>query len=147
MSEETPAAASWNDQVIEQFRAGAPRIADMFDRSALILLHTRGARSGRERLSPLAYLTDGDRYVVIASAAGRPEHPAWYHNLVANPRVRGEIWVGDAIEAFDAVAEPAEGEERERLWADVTAKVPAFADYQQQTTRTIPVVTLRRLAD
>jgi len=137
-------AGSWNEQVIDEFRAGKERIANMFDRSALLLLHTVGARSGEPRTSPVAYFRDGERYLVVASAAGRDQHPAWYFNLLAHPEVTAEVWADDAIDAFPATAAPLEGEERDALWAQITAQAPGFADYQTKTTRVIPVVELRR---
>jgi deazaflavin-dependent oxidoreductase (nitroreductase family) len=139
------ARMSWNDMVIEQFRAGHVRIADTFDRDALLLLHTTGARTGEPRLSPVAYLDQGDHLLIVASAAGAPNHPSWYLNLAAHPLVSVERWAGDRLESFDAVAEPVTGgAERDRLWAEVTARAPGFADYQTRTDRVIPVVVLRR---
>jgi deazaflavin-dependent oxidoreductase (nitroreductase family) len=136
---------SWNDMVIEQFRAGHDRIVDTFDRDALLLLHTTGAKSGEPRVSPVAFLDRGDRLLIVASAAGRPNHPAWFHNLVAHPRVSVERWADGSLESFEVVAEPTEGTERDRLWAEVTAAAPGFAEYQKQTDRVIPVVVLRRV--
>jgi deazaflavin-dependent oxidoreductase (nitroreductase family) len=138
------AVNEWNDKVIEEFLAGNERIADMFDRSALLLLGTTGARSGEPRTAPLGYIRDGDRLVVIASAAGRDTDPAWFRNLVANPRVTVQRWDGDRLESFDAIATPAAGEERDRLWDKVVHVAPGYADYQSKTSRVIPVVTLRR---
>src|SRR4051795_10717033 len=108
MSEST-SAASWNDGVIAGFRAGEERIAGMFDRSALVLLHTKGAKSGQPRTSPLAYFTFDDQIVITASAAGSDQHPAWYFNLLANPEATIERWQDDAIESIDVKAVPAEG--------------------------------------
>jgi deazaflavin-dependent oxidoreductase (nitroreductase family) len=82
--------------------------------------------------------------LVVASAAGRPQHPAWYHNLVAHPTVGVERWSDGVLESFEAVATPAEGAERDTLWAEVTARAPGFADYQSKTDRVIPVVVLHR---
>jgi deazaflavin-dependent oxidoreductase (nitroreductase family) len=135
---------SWNDLVIEQFRAGQERIVDRFDRDFLVLLHTTGARSGEPRTSPVACFADGDHLLVVASAAGRPKHPAWYHNLVANPKVSLERWNGDTLETFDAVARPAEGPERDELWAKIVSWAPGFGEYQHNTDRLIPVVILER---
>jgi deazaflavin-dependent oxidoreductase (nitroreductase family) len=145
VSESTTQTESWNDGVIAQFRAGEKRIANMFDRSSLLLLHTTGARSGQPRTTPLAYFADGDRLLIIGSAAGRDAHPAWYFNLLANPQVKIELWADDAIDSFEAIATPAEGEERDRLFAQVVAVAPGFGDYQSKTSRLIPVVTLQRI--
>jgi deazaflavin-dependent oxidoreductase (nitroreductase family) len=143
---DTHRETEWNARVIADFEAGKARIADMFDRSALLLLHTVGARSGQPRRSPVAYLPDGDRLLIVASAAGRDGNPAWYHNLVANPRVGVQRWDGDTLETFDAIATPAaDRQERDRLWAKVVAVAPGFADYQTKTDRVIPVVSLHRV--
>lgn len=144
MSESTGTAASWNDTVIEQFRAGEQRIASMFDRSSLLLLHTTGAKSGQPRTSPLAYFALDDQIVIVASAAGREAHPAWYFNLLANPEVTIERWHDDAIETIEAKAVPADSAERDQLWAHITSRAPGFAEYQSKTSRVIPVVVLQR---
>jgi|SRR3954451_16358358 deazaflavin-dependent oxidoreductase (nitroreductase family) len=143
MSESTGGATSWNDTVIEQFHAGEQRIANMFDRSSLLLLHTTGAKSGAPRTTPLAYFTLDGQLVITASAAGRPAHPAWYHNLLANPDVTIERWQDDAIETLDLRAVPAEGAERDRLWKEIVSLAPGFADYQTKTSRVIPVIQLQ----
>jgi len=144
MSESTAGPASWNDGVIAQFRAGDQRIADMFDRSSLLLLHTTGAKSGQPRTSPLAYFTFDGQLVITASAAGRDNNPDWYFNLLAHPKVTVERWHDDAIESIEVIATPAEGDERDRLWARITSVASGFADYQTKTSRVIPVITLQR---
>lgn len=113
-----------NRKVIEQFRSGG-EITGMH-RDRLVLLTTVGARTGLRRTTPMMFHRDGDRLLVIASNVGAPKHPAWYLNLVANPRVTVEI--GD--ETYDAVATPVEGEERERLWAMIKENYPFFADHE-----------------
>lgn len=133
---------SWNDTVIEQFRAGDARIADMFDRGSLLLLHTVGAKSGEPRISPVAFFRDGERILVVASAAGRDQHPAWYHNLLANPKVQVELWQDDKLTTISGAARPAGDGEREQLWEQITAVAPGFAEYQTKTTRKIPVVVV-----
>jgi deazaflavin-dependent oxidoreductase (nitroreductase family) len=129
-----------NTKVIEEFRANAGVVQGWGD-AKLLLLTTTGAKSGNRHTTPVAYSTDGDRLVVIASYAGRPNNPAWYHNLVANPRATVEV--GD--EKFDVVAVVAEGDERDRLYGEQAAKIPAFAEYEQKTTRRIPVIVLDRV--
>jgi deazaflavin-dependent oxidoreductase (nitroreductase family) len=128
-----------NTKVIEEFRANSGVVQGWGDAN-LLLLTTTGAKSGNRHTTPVAYSTDGDRLVVIASFAGRPNNPAWYHNLVANPRATVEM--GD--EKFDVVAAVAEGDERDRLYGEQAAKIPAFAEYEQKTTRRIPVIVLDR---
>jgi deazaflavin-dependent oxidoreductase (nitroreductase family) len=124
-----------NRKVIEEYRAnrgagGRP----------LLLLTTTGARTGEPRTTPMMYVPDGDRLLVIASNAGAPKHPDWYRNLVANPDVTVEV---DA-ERFEATAEVPSGAERDRLFAGIVEKYPFFADHQAGITRTIPVVVLVR---
>ena len=93
------------------------------------------------RTNPLAYFDDDDRYVIIASKGGAPDNPDWYHNLLANPSATVEI----GTETFAVTAEEASPEERERLWAMITDRNPAFGEYEQTTERTIPVMILRRV--
>ncbi|MER7501980.1 nitroreductase family deazaflavin-dependent oxidoreductase [Nonomuraea pusilla] len=134
---------AFNQQVIEEFRANGGRVGGMFEGSPLVLLTTTGARSGRPVTSPVMYLSDGDRYVVIASNAGADHHPAWYHNLRANPVATAEI--GD--ETFEVKAEFVEGEERDALYARMVEQAAGFAEYEARTTRRIPVVALYRTRD
>jgi F420H(2)-dependent quinone reductase len=104
----------------------------------MLLLDHVGARSGRERTSPLAYVRDGDAYVVIASKGGHPRHPGWFHNLRAHPDTT--IQVGSARMAVRArVATPGE---RERLWPRAVAVWGPYESYQRRTRRTIPLVVL-----
>jgi deazaflavin-dependent oxidoreductase (nitroreductase family) len=127
-----------NRRVIEQFRAGGE--IEGMHRERLLLLTTTGAKTGNPHTSPMMFHRDGDRLLVIASFAGAPAHPAWYTNLVADPSVTVEI--GD--ETYPATATPAEGEERARLWATLTAAYPFLAEHQAKTERVIPVVVLER---
>jgi deazaflavin-dependent oxidoreductase (nitroreductase family) len=109
----------------------------------LLLLTTTGARTGQRRAVPLTYLPDGDRYIVTAGNAGSGRHPAWYHNLAANPDVTIEV----SSEAFEAVAVTADETEHQALYERFAAAYPQAAAYQAQTTRQIPLVILtRRLA-
>jgi deazaflavin-dependent oxidoreductase (nitroreductase family) len=107
-----------------------------------LLLTTRGRRSGKLRRTPLIYGRDGDAYVVVASYGGSPEHPDWYFNLSDDPEV--EIQVGDRV--MPARAATAEGENRERLWSQMTGIWPDYHNYQARTRRVIPVVTLEPLS-
>ena len=128
----------WNSNIIQEFRTNEGKVGGPFDGAPILLLHTTGARSGEERVNPMMYLADGDRLVVFASKGGAPTHPDWYHNLVANPDV--EIEVG--TERRSMRARVAEGEERDRLYAEQSRRYPQFAKYQEGTDRTIPVVIL-----
>ena len=133
---------AFNQALIAEFRANEGKVGGQFAGRPLLLLSTTGARSGQTRTSPLAYTTDGERYVIIASKGGAPSHPDWYHNLVANPLVTVEV----GTEQFQARATVAEGEERTRLFDQMAAQMPGFAEYQRNTERQIPVVVLERLA-
>jgi deazaflavin-dependent oxidoreductase (nitroreductase family) len=130
----------FNQKVIADFRANEGKVGPPFEGAPMLLLTTTGAKSGQTRTTPLVYTTDGDRLVVIASKAGAPSHPAWYHNLVANPTVTLEV----GKEKFQARAKVAGEDERDRLYAAQAALMPNFAEYQQKTTRRIPVVVLER---
>jgi deazaflavin-dependent oxidoreductase (nitroreductase family) len=134
--------SGWNDTVIEQFLEGRERIADTFDRDALILLGTTGARTGQPRTSPLACLADGDRLLIVASKAGADTDPDWFRNLVARPSVHVRRWEDGALAEFDAVATVLEGPERDEAWRRITAWSSGFAAYQEKTSRVIPVVAL-----
>jgi deazaflavin-dependent oxidoreductase (nitroreductase family) len=110
----------------------------MFESMPLLLLHNTGAKSGADRINPVAYLKDGDRYVVFASKGGAPTNPGWFHNLMAHPEVTIEV----GADTLDVVASKAEGEERDRLFDAQKQRVPQFGEYEQNTTRSIPVVLL-----
>ena len=129
-----------NERVVARFRAGGE--VEGMHRARLLLLTTTGRRSGVPRTTPMMFHRDGDRVLVIASAAGAPRHPDWYLNLVADPAVTVEV--GDEGGApRPATATPLEGTERERLWAELTAAYPFFADHEARAAgRTIPVVAL-----
>jgi deazaflavin-dependent oxidoreductase (nitroreductase family) len=131
-----------NRDVVEQFRANGGEIKEgMFKGSPIVLLTTKGAKTGAIHTTPLVHTRDGDRYVVIASKGGAPTNPAWYHNLVANPTVTVEV----GPEKFEARATVAQGQERDRLFNAQAALMPGFAAYQRNTTRRIPVVVFERL--
>jgi deazaflavin-dependent oxidoreductase (nitroreductase family) len=130
-------SSNFNDEIIEQFRANqGTMVSGPFEGRPLLLLTTTGAKSGEPRVHPLVYTRDGDRYVVIASKGGAPSHPAWYHNIVANPRVTIEV----GPDTFEAQATIPNGEERQRLYDAQAALMPNFAEYQRKTSRQIPVV-------
>ncbi len=130
--------ADFNTQVINEFRENHGRVGGMFEGAPMILVHHTGARTGEQRVAPLMYMPDDGRYVIFASKAGAPENPAWYHNLKAHPETRVEV--GD--QTIDVVAQEAEGEERDRLFNAQAQASPQFAEYQEKTTRKIPVIVL-----
>jgi len=130
----------FNKAIIEEFRANGGKVGGPFEGGNLLLLTTRGARSGASHTTPLAYVEDGDRLVVMASAGGAPRHPAWFHNVRANPTVTVE----QGTTSFEAVASVPDRAERDKLWARAVEAMPGFADYEKKTDRTIPVVVLSR---
>jgi deazaflavin-dependent oxidoreductase (nitroreductase family) len=129
-----------NRQVIEEFRKNEGKVGGWFADKALLLLTTTGAKSGQQRIIPLAYVPDGERLIIFASKAGAPTNPDWYYNLLAHSEVTVEV----GNETFQARATVATGEEYQRL--DVLARKlsPAHAEYQARTTRQIPLVVLER---
>jgi deazaflavin-dependent oxidoreductase (nitroreductase family) len=129
-----------NRGVIDEFRANGGECGGRWEGNPMVLLTTTGARSGKERTSPLTYTTDGDRLVLIASRAGDDRHPDWYHNLVANPEVTIEV----GTERFAARARVAGEPERTRLLDARIAQMPRFGNYVEMTDRTIPVVVIER---
>jgi deazaflavin-dependent oxidoreductase (nitroreductase family) len=130
--------ADFNTQVIEEFRANGGKAGGMFEGMPLVLVHNVGAKSGKEYVTPLVYLADGDDIVIFASKGGAPENPGWYHNLKAEPNV--SIEVGD--QKLDALATEATGDERDRLYSAQEAAQPQFAEYATKTDRKIPVIVL-----
>ncbi len=130
----------FNQQIIAEFRANGGIVGGPFAGGTLLLLTTIGAKSGQPRISPLAYLADGDHMIIIASKGGAPTNPDWYHNVLANPVVTLEV----GTEQFQAKATVAEGAERERLFDKVVAVMPGFGEYQRNTSRQIPVIVLER---
>ena len=130
--------SDFNTQIINEFRENGGKVGGNFEGAPLLLLHTKGAKSDEERVHPVMYQRDGDKLAVFASYGGMPTNPAWYHNLLAHPDVTAEV--GGEKAAFTArVAEP---DERARIWEKQKADYPGFAEYEQKTTREIPVVIL-----
>lgn len=138
---DTGSINDFNARIINEFRANAGKVGPPFEGSQLLLLTTTGAKTGEQRTSPVVYSNDGDRLVIIASKAGAPSNPAWYHNLVANPTVTVEV----GTETFQATAAVAEEPERRRLFDAQAEAMPGFKEYEQKTERVIPVITLTRL--
>ncbi|MEI7770266.1 MAG: nitroreductase family deazaflavin-dependent oxidoreductase [Chloroflexales bacterium] len=134
--------SDFNQTIIAEFRANSGKVGGPFAGSTILLLTTTGAKSGQPRISPLVYTADGDTLVVIASKGGAPTNPDWFYNLVANPVVTVER----GTEQFQARATVPEGAERDRLFHQAATQMPGFAEYQRNTTRTIPVVVLERIS-
>lgn len=133
--------SDFNLSIIEEFHANGGQVGGGFAGAPLLLLHTYGAKSGAERINPLAYLTDGERFVVFASYAGADAHPAWFHNIAANP---DKIQIEIGTETIPVQAEVITGPERDALYARQVAAMPGFADYEKKTTRVIPAIALTR---
>ena len=131
----------FNQRVISEFRANQGKVGGQFANIPLLLLTTTGAKSGRTLTKPLAYTRDGERLIVIASFAGAPKNSAWYNNLIANPVATVEL----GSERFRVRAAVTAGEERQRLFESQAKQMPIFAEYQQKTTRQIPVLVLTRI--
>jgi deazaflavin-dependent oxidoreductase (nitroreductase family) len=131
--------SSFNDQIIEEFRANGGKVGGNFEGSPVLLLHTTGAKSGLPRVSPVMYQSVPGGYAVFATKGGAPDNPDWYHNLLAHPKVRAEIGTGTE----DLVARVAEGDEREQIWTVQKDTYPGFAGYERKTSRLIPVVILQ----
>ena len=132
---------NWNQAIIDEFRANSGKVGGPFAGKTLLLLHTVGAKSGQERINPVAYITDSDRFVIIASKGGAPTHPDWYYNIRAHPLVTVEV----GTEQFQVQAAIASEPERTRLYNKMVEMMPGFAEYQRKTTRVIPVITLTRI--
>jgi deazaflavin-dependent oxidoreductase (nitroreductase family) len=130
--------SDWNARNIAEFRRNHGRVGGQFEGAPLLLLHHIGARSGKSRINPMMYLKDDDRYVVFASKAGADTNPDWYYNLKAHPDV--EIEVGD--ETINVSAVEITGTEHDKLYSRQASLYPAFAKYQSQTRRIIPVIAL-----
>lgn len=121
------------------FRATAGRVGNRIAGGPVLLLNATGRKSGERRTTPLLYLRDGDRYVLVASNGGAPKHPAWWLNLRANPEATVEV-DGRSV---PVTAEEADPEEKARLWPMLVEMYPGYENYQKKTDREIPVVLLR----
>ena len=134
--------ADRNAGIIEEFRANAGKVGGYFEGRPLLLLHTRGRTSGAERVNPLAYRMVGDRYAVFGSKGGAPDHPDWVRNIEASPDVEVEV----GTDRFAGRAEVLwDGPERDGIYAAQAAEWESFADYEQKTDRTIPVILIDRV--
>jgi deazaflavin-dependent oxidoreductase (nitroreductase family) len=130
-----------NQDIVEEFRANDGNVGGYFTGFPLLLLHHTGAKSGTERVTPLAYQAVEDGYAIFASKGGADDNPAWFHNVMANPDTRVEV----GTDTFAAKAYEAKGDEYERIWGQQKATYPTFAEYERKTARSyIPVVVLTR---
>jgi len=131
---------NYNQSIIDEFRANKGIVGGPFEGAPVLLLTHKGAKTGTVRTNPLVYMDDGERYLIFASKGGASTNPDWYHNLLANPGVTIEV----GTEKFDVQATELVGEERDRLYAKNAEERPQFGQYQQNTSRKIPVIALTR---
>jgi deazaflavin-dependent oxidoreductase (nitroreductase family) len=136
---DTDTINAFNNGIVDEFRANDGKVGGQFANANLLLLTTTGAKSGKERISPLAYFRIDGRLIIIGSFAGAPVNPAWVHNLRANPQAHVEV----GTDAFDVTARELPAAEREELFPKVTAVAPGFAEYQSKTSRVIPLFELQ----
>ena len=131
----------FGDEHVRRYRETDGEVGHIWRRgSKILLLTTKGRTTGEPRTTPLIYEEDGDRYVIVASKGGAPEHPGWYRNVAKDPEVELQV----QGEVFPAHARTAGGDERERLWKLAVRQWPAYDEYQTKTEREIPVVVLER---
>jgi deazaflavin-dependent oxidoreductase (nitroreductase family) len=130
--------AKYNEPVFEEARMNHGKSR----RGEVIILHTIGAKTGREHVIPLNFTQDGDRFIVVASLGGAPKNPNWYHNLVAHPDIDIEV----AGETRRLRARVTEGAERDEFFGKAVAKHGFYAGFQKKTTRVIPVIALEPIA-
>ena len=144
MSTPRPASGSrppgWQQEHARRYVESGGKDGHIWEGVTTLLLTTTGRRSGQARTTPLIYGRDGDRYVVVASRGGAPQHPAWYENLAAHLEVTVQVMA----DRFKARARTASAAERPALWKTMAAIWPPYDEYQAKTSRTIPVVILER---
>ena len=131
---------AWNKTIIDEFRGNAGKVGGTFAAATVLLLHTKGAKSGAARTNPLVYLPDGEHWVIIASKGGAPTNPDWYHNILANKDMTIEV----GTDTVDVEAKEVTGTERDELYARQVARFASFGDYEKATARKIPVIRLTR---
>ena len=133
---------AYNRALVDEFRDNGGAVTGMFAKVPLVLLTTKGAKTGNLYTTPVVHSRDEHgNVVVVASKGGAPDNPQWYRNLVANPEVTVEL----PNETYTAHARIAEGEERERLYDAQAKLMPGFDEYRKKTTRQIPVIVLERI--
>lgn len=132
-----------NEQIIDEFRANGGKVGN-FPGAKFLLLHTRGARSNQPRITPLRYVEDGDKYVLIAAKGGAPSNPDWYYNILARPN---DVTIEVGTEQLKVYATIAAPTERDRLFAEVVRQAPDFAEAQKRTSRIMPIVILERVME
>jgi deazaflavin-dependent oxidoreductase (nitroreductase family) len=139
LTNDAEARKTFNDNVVQEFRANGGMVGGPF-LGDIVLLTTTGAKSGQPRLSPLAYLTIDGKMLIVGSFGGAPKDPAWVQNLRANPEAHAEV--GTA--AYDVIARELPRDERDALFDKLVELVPTFGDYQAETSRVIPLFELQK---
>jgi deazaflavin-dependent oxidoreductase (nitroreductase family) len=139
-AEAAKAVNAWNKNVIEEFRANDGKVGGQFEQADVLLLRTKGAKSGVDRVNPMMYLEEDGKIYVFASYNGADKHPDWFHNIKADDKVSVEL----GTETYEATAKPVPLEERDRIYAIMAERFANFAEYEKKTTRVIPVVELIR---
>jgi deazaflavin-dependent oxidoreductase (nitroreductase family) len=134
------AMKAFNTSIIDEFRSNGGKVGGPFEGATLLLLHTTGAKSGQPRVAPLAYLTIDGKMIIIGSKAGADTNPDWVHNLRANPRAHIEV----GTEEYDVIARELPADERDETYPKVVAVAPGFGEYQEKTSRIIPLFELQR---
>jgi deazaflavin-dependent oxidoreductase (nitroreductase family) len=128
----------FGDEHVRKYEETGGKVGHDWNDTQVLILHTKGRKSGKERKNPLIYGRAGDDYLVIASKGGAPDHPDWYLNVMANPNTTIQVW-GDLIPVAARTATP---DEKARLWPTMIAEWPDYDDYQKRTAREIPLVIL-----
>lgn len=131
----------FNKTIIDEFRSNGGKVGGQFEGANLLLLTTTGAKSGEQRISPLAYFRVDGKLIIIGSFAGAPNNPAWVHNLRANQGAHIEV----GTDSLDVTARELPSAERDELFPKITAVAPGFAEYQSKTSRVIPLFELQRV--
>jgi len=137
----TEALRTFNQKIIDEFRANQGVVGEPFAGTPLMLLGTLGAKSGERRINPLAYIVDGEDLIIAASFAGADQHPPWYFNLVADPKVSVEV----GADTYEAEAIVVDEPERTRLYTAMETQMSTFTSYREKTQRPIPVIRLRKI--
>ena len=142
MANSAPGRANdFNTKIIEEFRPNEGRVGGFLAGTPMILIHHLGAKSGIERVTPLACSSQGDgRFAIVASNGGSPAHPDWYYNLNANPRITVEV----GTQTFTVLAEELDDTARAELWPKLVAEAPTVGEHQTKTPRQILVLMLTR---
>jgi deazaflavin-dependent oxidoreductase (nitroreductase family) len=135
------AMKAFNKSIVDEFRSNGGKVGGPFEGATLLLLTSTGAKSGQPRLAPLAYMTIDGKMIIIGSKAGADTNPDWVHNLRANPRAHVEV----GTEAYDVIARELPADERDDTYPKVVALAPGFGEYQEKTSRRIPLFELQRV--